>query len=92
VHLVSAPRLANGVRGRPSPLAGRQGAHPGCQALVAPGVSLYGAVLFNAFELGENMRFRAAVAPVNIALTFGLLAALLQAGRDGAPASTARGA
>ena len=39
----------------------------------------YGAVLFNAFELGENMRFRIAVTPVNIALTFGLLAVLVKA-------------
>jgi energy-coupling factor transport system substrate-specific component len=38
-------------------------------------VSFYGAVLFNAFEHGENMRFRMAVTPINIVLCIGVWAA-----------------
>jgi hypothetical protein len=42
-------------------------------------ISAYGALLFNMFELGENMRFRLSVTPVNIALSIGLVAVVFAA-------------
>jgi hypothetical protein len=69
--LVAATDLYSRWAGRPTMLDGK--------LVMLAVISGYGALVFNMFELGENMRFRLSVTPVNIALSIGLLAVVFAA-------------